>query len=134
VVNVESQAETFTSELIPALERAYADSKIPVRGLLLTNAHNPYGQYYPRAVLEDCIRFCHRRGIHYISDEVYALSTFENPELPDAPPFVSVLEINVEAIGCDLSRVHMFWSTSKDFGCNGYRVVSSLPDPSSTCQ
>lgn len=120
---MDSSAETFTSQLIPALEKAYTESKIPVRALLLTNPQNPYGQCYPRRVIEECIQFCHGKGIHYISDEVYALSVFENPDLPDATPFVSALEIDVKGIGCDLSRVHTFWSTSKDLGSSGYRVV-----------
>lgn len=123
MVHVERSADTLTAKLIPALEKAYEESKIPIRGLLLTNPQNPYGQCYPRSVMEDCIRFCHSKGIHYISDEVYALSNFENPELPDAPPFVSALQIDVKGIGCDLSRVHTFWSTSKDFGSSGFRVV-----------
>ncbi|GMG23940.1 unnamed protein product [Aspergillus oryzae var. brunneus] len=124
MVHVERSADTLTAKLIPALEKAYEESKIPIRGLLLTNPQNPYGQCYPRSVMEDCIRFCHSKGIHYISDEVYALSNFENPELPDAPPFVSALQIDVKGIGCDLSRVHTFWSTSKDFGSSGFRVAN----------
>ncbi|KAK2874943.1 hypothetical protein FQN49_001917 [Arthroderma sp. PD_2] len=126
MVHVEKSVDTLTSQLIPALEKAYTESTIPVRGLLLTNPHNPFGQCYPKSVLEDCIRFCHGKGIHYISDEVYALSSFENPELPDASPFVSALQIDVAGIGCNLSRVHTFWSTSKDFGSSGYRVGCSI--------
>ncbi|EAW11041.1 aminotransferase gliI [Aspergillus clavatus NRRL 1] len=111
IVHVERAADTLTPQLLPALEKAYKESSIPVRGLLLTNPHNPFGQCYPRSVIDDCIRFCNDKGIHYISDEVYALSTFENPELPDAPPFVSALEID---------------STSKDFGSSGFRVGCSI--------
>ncbi|GIJ88194.1 hypothetical protein Asppvi_007112 [Aspergillus pseudoviridinutans] len=126
IAHVERAADTLTPRLIPALEKAYRESSIPVRGLLLTNPHNPFGQCYPRTVIEDCIRFCNDKRIHYISDEVYALSTFENPELSDAPPFVSALEIDVTGMGCDLSRVHTFWSTSKDFGSSGFRVGCSI--------
>ncbi|KAF3896639.1 hypothetical protein GTR04_1230 [Trichophyton interdigitale] len=126
MVHVEKSADTLTAQLIPALEKAYNESKIPIRGLLLTNPHNPFGQCYPKSVLEDCIKFCHGKGIHYISDEVYALSSFENPEIPDAAPFVSALQIDVAGLGCDLSRVHTFWSTSKDFGSNGFRVGCSV--------
>ncbi|EFE29743.1 aminotransferase GliI [Trichophyton benhamiae CBS 112371] len=124
MVHVEKSEDTLTAQLIPALEKAYSESKIPIRGLLLTNPHNPFGQCYPKSVLEDCIKFCHGKGIHYISDEVYALSSFENPEIPDAAPFVSALQIDVARLGCDLSRVHTFWSTSKDFGSNGFRVAN----------
>ncbi|KAE8163403.1 pyridoxal phosphate-dependent transferase [Aspergillus tamarii] len=126
MVHVERSADTLTAQLIPALEKAYEEAAVPIRGLLLTNPQNPYGQCYPRSVMEDCIRFCHSKGIHYISDEVYALSSFQNPELPDAPPFVSALQIDVKGIGCDLSRVHTFWSTSKDFGSSGFRVGCSI--------
>ena len=114
---------TLTEALLPKLEEAYANASRPIKALLLTNPHNPLSQCYPRSVLEDCIRFCKRRNIHYISDEVYALTSFRCEELPDPIPFVSALSLNISDLGCDLSRVHTIWSTSKDFGQSGVRMV-----------
>jgi aspartate/methionine/tyrosine aminotransferase len=118
----------FTLELISALEEAYDRASQPVRAVVLTNPHNPLGRCYPPELLEACILFCARRNLHFISDEVYALSTFSSADFPNRPcvPFTSVLSLDVAAIGGDPSRVHMVWSLSKDFGCNGLRVVSTF--------
>ena len=128
LVNVESFEETFTSSLIPALKSALTDSTRPVRALVLTNPHNPFGQSYPKEVLKQCIKFCHENKIHYISDEVYALSSFPNASMKNAPSFVSALTIDVVALGCDLQLVHTIWSLSKDFGSSGIRMVCFLGD------
>ena len=105
-----------------ALENAYKASTCPIKALIITNPHNPLGICYPKAVLESCLRFCSKNDIHFISDEVYALSVFSSPDLPNPKPFVSVLSINLEEIGIDKSRIHVVWSTSKDFGQSGFRM------------
>lgn len=113
----------LTNALIPALEHAFDSATIPIRALLMTNPQNPFGQCYSRDCLEECLLFCQRRNIHYISDEVYAMTSFLCDEIPEPVPFISVLSLDVTGIGCDLSRVHTVWSTSKDFGQSGVRMV-----------
>ena len=122
-VAANSIENSLTDALIPALEEAYNNAPCPVRAMLMTNPSNPLAQCYPQSCLEECLRFCQRKNIHYISDEVYALTSFPCPELPEPVPFVSVLSLDVARIGCDLSRIHMVWSTSKDFGQSGMRMV-----------
>ena len=122
-VNVDDFADTFSKALIPALTKALENSTRPVRALVLTNPHNPFGQMYPKDVLEACVKFCQEHDIHYISDEVYALSVFPTPNSKHTSPFVSALSLDLEALGCDASRVHTIWSTSKDFGSSGIRMV-----------
>jgi len=39
------------------------------------------------------MRFCGKHNLHLISDEIYALSVWHNPELPEAARFKSVLSI-----------------------------------------
>lgn len=116
---------TFTMDLISAMERAVDESDCPIKGVILTNPHNPLGQCYPEALLEECMRFCHKHGIHFITDEVYALSTFPTSDLKETVPFTSALSINVERLGCDRSKVHTVWSMSKDLGVSGFRLVSN---------
>lgn len=117
--------DQFTAELISALDNAYKSTSQTVRAVVLTNPHNPLGQCYPKEVLEACVVFCARHNIHLISDEVYALSSFSSTDFPRGPiPFTSILSLDVAALGGDPSRVHMIWSISKDFGCNGLRLVS----------
>lgn len=122
-VNVDGFSETFTMKLLPALSAALEASKRPVRALVLTNPHNPFGQCYPKEVLEECVKFCQRHGIHYISDEVYALSVFHNADSASGPSFVSALSLDLQAIGCAPEYVHTIWSVSKDFGASGIRMV-----------
>lgn len=122
-VNVDNIEETFTASLIPKLEAAYKHSENPIKALVLTNPHNPFGQCYPRSVIEECIKFCYKQKIHFVSDEVYAVSELDNPSSTSPVPFISALAIDVASIGCDPSRVHVIWSISKDFGSSGFRMV-----------
>ncbi|KAK8092443.1 uncharacterized protein PG998_014928 [Apiospora kogelbergensis] len=121
-VNVDNIEETFTASLIPKLEAAYKHSENPIKALVLTNPHNPFGQCYPRSVIEECIKFCYKQKIHFVSDEVYAVSELDNPSSTSPVPFISALAIDVASIGCDPSRVHVIWSISKDFGSSGFRM------------
>ncbi|MCJ1401065.1 hypothetical protein MMC11_004277 [Xylographa trunciseda] len=126
LVTVPTLGHVLTNALIPALEDAYMSARCAVKALCLTNPHNPLGQCYPKDVIEGCLRFCKRHDIHFISDEVYALSSFPCVDVPHPVPFTSVLSLDVEGLGCDLSRVHMLWSTSKDFGQSGFRMGCSV--------
>lgn len=134
LVNVDGLRHTLTdgAALIAALSRAVDASDAAVKAVVLTNPHNPIGQCYPRSVIESCMRFCQDRDIHFVSDEVYALSVFASPDLPRPTPFVSALHLDPQAVGCHPSRVHVVWSTSKDFGSSGVRmgVVISQHNPS----
>ena len=128
--------DACTSAIIPALKEAYSKAEQPqrIKVLLLCNPHNPVGQCYPAEVIREIGAFCHERGLHLVSDEVYALSVLEN----SSTPFVSVLE----ALGAPASqrepqgtaepihpsRVHQVWSLSKDFGSSGIRMVSDAVD------
>ncbi|KAI0886469.1 1-aminocyclopropane-1-carboxylate synthase [Annulohypoxylon maeteangense] len=122
-----SLTSTFSStELIPALETAYRSSQHPIRALMITNPHNPLAICYPKDVLADCLRFCAKHNLHFISDEVYALTTFHTPDLPSPTPFTSVLSLDLDAIGAAKNRVHVVWSTSKDFGQSGLRLGCTI--------
>lgn len=94
-----------------------------VAGLIIANPHNPLGRCYPREVIVALLQLCQRHGIHYISDEIYALSTFVNTvdKSPAPVPFESCLSIPLEGI-IDPGLVHVVWGISKDFGANGLRL------------
>lgn len=112
-----------TEALIPALEEAYNSATCPIKCMLLTNPNNPLGLPYSKSVLEACVRFCHERGIHMISDEIYGLTEYEAPDVEEKVPFTSALSLDLPAIGCPDAQVHVVWGTSKDFGSNGVRMV-----------
>lgn len=126
LVNVENLKDTFTTALIPRLAETIQGSSRPIKALLLTNPQNPFGQCYPRAVLQECIKFCQAHNIHYISDEVYGLSGFQGDEFKNSIAFTSALAIDLVDLDCDPWRVHVMWSISKDFGSSGLRMVSFL--------
>jgi aspartate/methionine/tyrosine aminotransferase len=116
-------------QIVDALRAAYRQDTYPdrIKAVVLTNPNNPLGRCYAPEVLRECLRFCHINNLHFISDEVYALSSFQ--EDPTSPPFVSVLSLldsNGSTSGAPsvmASRVHTVWSLSKDFGCSGIRLV-----------
>ncbi|PHH86578.1 hypothetical protein CDD83_10038 [Cordyceps sp. RAO-2017] len=95
-----------------------------IAALILAHPHNPLGRCYSRDVLVAYMRLCQRHRVHLISDEIYALSVFENrADGGDRPPvpFQSMLSIDPSGI-IDPGLVHVLWGMSKDFGANGLRI------------
>ncbi|TFB00215.1 1-aminocyclopropane-1-carboxylate synthase-like protein [Trichoderma ghanense] len=94
-----------------------------VSALLLCHPHNPLGRCYPLPVLIDLLKLCNKYKLHLISDEIYALSVFENTVDTEPPPapFHSVLSIDLTGL-IDPAYVHVIWGMSKDFGANGLRL------------
>ncbi|KAH6608502.1 hypothetical protein Trco_001848 [Trichoderma cornu-damae] len=94
-----------------------------VTGLLLCHPHNPLGRCYSREVLVRLLELCNKYKLHLISDEIYALSIFENKvdTQPPPTPFHSVLSIDPTGV-IDPAFVHVLWGMSKDFGANGFRL------------
>ncbi|KAJ5372584.1 hypothetical protein N7517_004590 [Penicillium concentricum] len=94
-----------------------------VKALMLAHPHNPLGRCYSREVLVKLMRLCQKYQVHLISDEIYALSVFENTvdEHPAPVKFESALSIDLTGI-IDPRLVHVLWGMSKDFGANGIRL------------
>ncbi|KAK7181858.1 hypothetical protein DPSP01_002446 [Paraphaeosphaeria sporulosa] len=106
-----------------ALLRSNADG-VKVRALLLCNPHNPLGRCYSKATIVQLMLLCQKYQMHLISDEIYALSVWENTvDKLEAPPtpFESALSIDTREI-IDAALVHVLWGFSKDFGANGIRI------------
>lgn len=116
--------DPFSMDAILKYEEALVEAQnsgVPIRALFLCSPHNPLGRCYPRDVLVGLMKFCQQHKIHLISDEIYALSVWQNPEVPDAVSFESVLSIDTNGI-IDPDLVHVLWGMSKDFGANGLRI------------
>jgi aspartate/methionine/tyrosine aminotransferase len=94
-----------------------------IAGIVLCNPHNPLGRCYSQDVILRLMRLCQEYDMHLISDEIYALSVWENTvdKEPAAVPFQSCLAIDTNGL-VDRSRIHMIWGMSKDFGANGLRL------------
>lgn len=67
-----------------------------IAGLILCNPHNPLGRCYPEDVILRLMRLCEKYDLHLISDEIYALSVWENTvdTQPVANYFKSCLSIS----------------------------------------
>ncbi|ORY02342.1 PLP-dependent transferase, partial [Basidiobolus meristosporus CBS 931.73] len=106
------------AKLEAALNKA-RDQGVVVKAICICNPHNPLGACYPVEVLEELLRFANRNGLHVISDEIYALSVFNEDA---GSSFRSVFSLpNLESL-ISPSSVHMVWSFSKDYCANGLRV------------
>ncbi|KAK2595099.1 hypothetical protein QQS21_007184 [Conoideocrella luteorostrata] len=102
-----------------ALDRAAKDN-IKVRGVMLCNPHNPLGRCYPAETLKEIARFCGKHDLHLVCDEVFAMSTYENPDFPAAVPFISALSLNFED-EMNPHKVHVAYGMGKDFCIGGFR-------------
>ena len=92
-----------------------------IRAIILASPHNPLGRPYDVAALEGYLKLCSKYNIHLISDEVYAKAIFPNQDIPEPPPFVSVLSLDIEKL-IDPSLVHVLYGMSKDWCANGTRA------------
>lgn len=93
-----------------------------VRAILLLHPHNPLGRCYPEHVLREYMKLCDRHQLHLISNEIYALSEYDNrTDRNVAARFNSVLSIDPAGL-IDPRLVHVVWGMSKDFGANGLRL------------
>lgn len=103
-----------------ALEAAFDKSKednIRVKGLLITNPSNPLGTLMDKDTLRTLVRFINEKGIHLISDEIYAATVFSHPA------FTSIAEIIEEDnLECNSDLIHIVYSLSKDMGFPGFRI------------
>ncbi|GJC96123.1 ACC synthase [Colletotrichum higginsianum IMI 349063] len=94
-----------------------------IAALILCHPHNPLGRCYPRETIVGLMRLCQEHDMHLISDEIYALSVWDNTlDTDPAPvPFESCLSIDTAGV-MDPHRLHVLWGMSKDFGANGIRL------------
>ncbi|KXH53160.1 hypothetical protein CNYM01_01881 [Colletotrichum nymphaeae SA-01] len=115
-----------------ALEKAAMGGCQRVAGLIISNPHNPLGRCYSRDSLLNLMSFCSENDMHFISDEIYALSVWENKmdQGPEPAPFTSCLSLT--SIDLTPDRIHTIWGMSKDFGANGLRIgaIISQSNPS----
>ena len=72
------------------LERAIEEQKDlgrNVKGFIFCNPHNPLGVVFDKTLTMELMRVCAKHQVHFISDEIYALSIFDKSE-----EFESVLQ------------------------------------------
>ncbi|PSC76648.1 1-aminocyclopropane-1-carboxylate synthase [Micractinium conductrix] len=120
---------------LDAAAAASAARGVPVRSLLITNPNNPLGTLYEEDTLLEMLRWCLDNKVHYISDEIYALSVYKQAS------FVSAITLAQSLVagsgggggsnggsGTGYSQravdtyVHLVYGLSKDWCGSGLRV------------
>ncbi|KAL7903995.1 pyridoxal phosphate-dependent transferase [Trichoderma velutinum] len=128
-VSTESISDQYSSmyavKVVEKLEEAYLASYrrgVGVRALLICNPCNPTGRSYSKTSPLEMARFCGRHKMHLLSDEIYAMSTFE-PLEPGLDMFSSVLSIeDSPPDGVFKENIHCLYGASKDFAAGGIRL------------
>ncbi|KAF5009672.1 hypothetical protein FDECE_4118 [Fusarium decemcellulare] len=130
------EVDPLEEDAVEKYEKVIIDAQakgLRVAGLVISHPHNPLGRCYSRSVLISLMKLCQKYQVHFISDEIYALSVWSNTvdKHPPPVPFESALTIDTKDI-IDPALVHVIWGMSKDFGANGIRVgaVISQSNPS----
>ncbi|KAL4997477.1 pyridoxal phosphate-dependent transferase, partial [Aspergillus recurvatus] len=121
--NIDPLSPESVDEYHKAAEEYESRTGKRVRAVMLCNPHNPLGRCYPRETVNRLMQFCQARQMHLISDEIYALSVWNNRVDTDVlfTPFESLLSRDTTGL-IDPDLVHVLWGMSKDFGANGLRV------------
>ncbi|KIV80838.1 hypothetical protein PV11_08314 [Exophiala sideris] len=99
-----------------AYEEAFHRSNaagVTIRAILISSPHNPLGRPYSNEFLIAQHPLDLRRSLRQV--------TFSSKDVPEPPPFVSVLSFPLENY-IDPSLVHVIYAMSKDFCANGTRI------------
>ena len=98
----------------------------PPKAVLISNPHNPLGTIYTNDQLSLLANWCKEKNIHFIVDEIYALSVFPEECMSDAnsksknpTSFTSIVSVLDNKLG---DNVHVLYGISKDFGASGLRM------------
>jgi aspartate/methionine/tyrosine aminotransferase len=105
---------------LAALDRACDDARTDgrrVRALLLSQPYNPIGVCLSVREVERAVQWCRDKGIHLISDEIYAASVFA-PEVRHT----SAMAFAAANRQWASEKLHILYGLSKDFGLSGFRV------------
>ncbi|THV52875.1 hypothetical protein BGAL_0065g00030 [Botrytis galanthina] len=115
---------TTSIDIVAAVNKAYfsAQDTTRIKVLLMANPHNPTGHCYSASVIRELMVFCKDNGWHYISDEIYAMSSFRKEEEDQFTSTISLVSDNKES-PMDPSRLHVICSMSKDWGSPGLRMA-----------
>lgn len=108
-----------------SLESAYQNACVdgtPPKALLLTSPNNPLGVCYPESTLHSVIEWCEKRGIHLVSNELYAGTVYDEDKQYGMHPWLSIATLASRS-GCSLGkRIHIIGGLSKDMAISGLRI------------
>lgn len=112
-VHVEDK-DQFSPDSIDAIEAGFEAAKArgkSIKALIICNPHNPLGRCYPKETLIQLLRLCASKGIHLVSDEIYALSVYKRYDRP-SEEFTSIRSIDFTGL-INPNQVHLLYGMSK---------------------
>jgi aspartate/methionine/tyrosine aminotransferase len=109
------------AELDDCFDRSLAAGN-PPKILIICQPNNPTGIIYSYDAMLLMITWALQRGLHVVSDEIYALSVFPGHSTVSAAQIMADLNAGQENYLGD--RVHIVAGLSKDWGMSGFRVGS----------
>jgi len=125
IIVVKTDPSTYWWPSKNALDEALREanrSGIKCTALMVCNPSNPLGKVFSEQQMLSTIRWATSRGFHFISDEIYAATVFD-----DTVPFVSAWDVASEHLSPQQQHlVHVLWGPSKDFGVPGLRMGAIL--------
>lgn len=101
--------EAIVARLKASLVKSAAAGCV-VRALLIVNPNNPLGRCYPAQTLTALMKFCRDFSVHFISDEVYALSVYDTEETKTG--FTSALAVHSDEL-LNPDMLHVLYGMSK---------------------
>jgi aspartate aminotransferase len=84
------------------------------RALIVNSPNNPSGLMYPEDLVAEIVRFCERKGIYLIMDDIYHKLVFDGKKAPSAYKYVSK---DIES-----SKLIVINGISKLYGMTGFRI------------
>ena len=117
--------DQFSPEAVAKYETALIEAEkkgIRIRALVLCNPHNPLGRIYPKETIIELLKLSNKYKIHFLSDEIYALTTYDNEaSAPNPVPFQSTVSLDVEKY-LDPKYLQLIYGLSKDVAASGLRL------------
>jgi aspartate aminotransferase len=84
------------------------------KAILLNSPNNPSGALYPAALVEEIVRFCERKDIWLLADDIYHKLVFDGKTAPNPCAYTDR--------GVEDSRVILVNAVSKIYGMTGFRI------------
>lgn len=107
-----------------SIEKAFAASPVPPKGLLLSFPSNPTGQVVDRAFFEQVIAFAKQHNIWVIHDFAYAHLAFDGYKAPSILEVPGAKDVAVEITS--LSKSHSMPGWRVGFVCGNKDMVTAL--------
>lgn len=93
------------------IERAVTSS---TKAIIVNSPNNPSGVIYPSELVAQLVDFCERRGIYYISDDIYHKLVFDGKRAPAVYQFTNK--------DVDSSHIIVINGVAKLYGMTGFRI------------